>query len=214
MAARKKPGRRRSRITPINIRSGRFPRVFSMMGQLVGFRFSGRASRSGQSLNILLIPVGKRPESWKKFGVRVPWTKRVAERMLFGTQVLSDEPFSKPLLARASLKNLQGMTHWQDMPEYLRSLAEEKKAAEVSYEINSQYLGPKGRAPLTRRGIGAALLSELEKKAREGGFDVLVARVEVGNTASDALLRKFGYKRSERPSEKAIYFYHKELRKI
>ncbi|MBU0635614.1 GNAT family N-acetyltransferase [Candidatus Micrarchaeota archaeon] len=188
-----------------------FPKVFTLAGGLVGFQYMP-GKHPDSSFYIYLLPVGRRREAWKQFDVG---EKGVAFQQL--------HPYSsglkRPLLAKGTL------TPWnpqklKQAPPKLQRRAKNRTVLEVGFSIMPSHHAPKGKPSLLQKGIGTALLKELELQAKQKGVSLLAATVETHNEKSQRLLEKNGFVRVGGSVLKVqfgmaphlhVYYYYKEL---
>ncbi len=73
---------------------------------------------------------------------------------------------------------------WSSLSSYRKGRQALKAVAEISYYIDSQH---------QRKGLGSLLIEQTINSASDYGFEILVAILLDTNTASKAILSKFGF---------------------
>lgn len=208
-----KPKKRIKRVP--NTDSKNFPRIFTLMGNLVGFRKKGKLHAQHGYLSIYLVPVGRRPESWALFEKAPDKSRNPNDGPKYEDKLTGlASTFHRPILANGSIRVKRWFWERGDVPKELKSLAEGQKVAELDYRILSRYWNEQTLS-LEGRKIGTEMVRYLEEEARKAGVKVLTASVTENTDSSHALMRKMGFIRSKEPIlpeyNMKIYLYYKLL---
>ncbi|MBD3389023.1 MAG: GNAT family N-acetyltransferase [Candidatus Altiarchaeales archaeon] len=178
-----------------NTGSGEFPKVFTLHGQLVGFKYHGDLG-GGSFARLYLLPVSRREDDWRELRVEVTKDDREQQNVLFEDEIHGmGSDVHRPILGEATVMRRTRQSLRSEMVD----IPAEGEVAEVNYRIAYPYSRQEGEVNLLRQGIGTALLEEAEEHARARGATVMIARAYEDNTPSTELLRKHGYIRVEKP---------------
>lgn len=192
-----------------------FPKLFTLFGHRVGFRYSGDLSKKSGVRRIFMLPAGRVPADWKQFDITPTDSDIWAGCPMFEDELdclkKFGERFHRPILAEAVISNENTFSNLKASPELLRKAKEGTKIAEISYGILTRFRYPELTPSLLRRSICTELITELELEAKKNGIRILTARVRSSNSESTTLLKKSGFNPSENPSENDICLYYKIL---
>lgn len=204
-----KPGKSRRRLKRVpRTGSRKFPKVYTLFDRLVGISHTGSLEGDRGIASVFMMPVSEKRRAWAEFDIPLTACDKQRGKNFERDFPELDSDSERPILASASMVLRPTFANDEKVPREVRKLAEGRKVASIHYGVNERFTGERKvfwpePPSLVRKGIGEAMLRELEVRAKKEGVGLLFAHVKPGNEASKGLLKAHGY--SQHPRDVSIW---------